>query len=258
MRRILPILVLLLGLGCVASPEYYWVSEHVLLTQVDYRGWDLLLREHVKEGLVDYPAFNRSLEFRSFLDQVGRTRLLADAPREMRLAFLVNAYNARAIKGILDGGSPATWFGRARFFWRERHPVAGEDITLWDLEHERIRPFGDARIHFALVCASASCPRLASRAFLPDELDAQLEQAAFAFVNDPSRNRFDPERKEAHVSAIFEWYDEDFVAEQGSLAAYLAGYVRDPAVAADLRAGRYEIRFQEYDWSLNGQAPSGG
>jgi hypothetical protein len=131
--------------------------------------------------------------------------------------------------------------------------VAGEEITLWDLEHERLRPLGEPRIHFALVCASASCPKLPSEAYAPVRLGAQLDRDARAFVNDPSRNRFDAQAGEARLSAIFEWYAEDFEAAAGSVHAYVAGYVADPELARGLGAGQWRIEYQDYDWSLNGR-----
>lgn len=257
MRRLAPLLViwLLLVLGCVNWPKSYWVPNHVLLPNVDYSAWDALLRAHVHDGRVDYHAFAASQEFREFLLVIRRTRLTQDSTREQRLAFYINAYNARAIQGVLDGGSPASLWGRFQFFKRERHAVGGEDITLWDLEHKRIRSMGEARIHFALVCASASCPKLASRAYLPETVDSQLQEAALAFVNDPTRNRFDPERRVAHLSPIFEWYEADFVGASGSIHAYVALFVENPRVAEELAAGRYKIRFLDYDWSLNGAPP---
>ena len=224
------------------------------MARVDAEGWDALLRAHVQDGVVDYPAFAGSPELERFLDQVRATSL-DGATREERIAFLINAYNALAIAGIVQGGSPATLYGRYRFFWRSRWPVAGEEITLWDLEHERIRPLGEARIHFALVCASASCPKLASQAYRPETLDRQLDAATRRFVNDPSRNRFDPTQRVAHLSAIFAWYAEDFEAEAPTVAAWVARYVDDPDVARGLAAGDWRIRKLDYDWSLNGPAP---
>ena len=133
-----------------------------------------------------------------------------------------------------------------------RHPVAGEEITLWDLEHERIRPLGEPRVHFALVCASRSCPALASSSYEPSSLEDQLEAAALGFVNDPARNRFDREKRVAKLSRIFDWYREDFEATDGSVERYIARYLDDPELADDLAAGRYTVEYADYDWSLNG------
>lgn len=242
-------------LGCVAPSQSYWVPDTRTVQRLDYAPWDALLRAHVRDGEVDYPAFARAPEFAAFLQTLRKARFTAETSADQRLAFWMNAYNAAAIAGILDGKSPSSLLGRAGFFLRTRYAIGGEGITLWDLENERIRTVGDPRIHFAIVCASASCPRLASEAFLPERLDEQLERRARAFVNDPTRNRFDAQTRVAHLSALFEWYEEDFVGSSGSIAAYVAHYVDDPQVAAGLREGGWKLRSLPYDWSLNGASP---
>jgi hypothetical protein len=238
--------------GCVAPPRSFAIEEP-RPAAVDASGWDGLLRAFVDRGFVDYPGLCGAPELEGFLEEVA----LADpgATREQRLAFWINAYNATTVGAILRGRSPRTLLGRYRFFLRERHRVAGEEITLWDLEHERLRPLGEPRIHFALVCASESCPRLASESFAAGVLDAQLEAVARDFVNDPTRNRFYPEEGVVLLSAIFDWYREDFEVDGRTLEQYVAGYVDDPGVARGLRNGAFEVRFLPYDWGLNGIPP---
>ena len=211
------------------------------------------MRAHVRRGVVDYPAIARDSEFPSFLEAVRRARFTQATTANERLAFWINAYNASAIAGILDGQSPVTLLGRNEFFRRTRHDVGGDSITLWDLEYGRIRPLGDPRTHFALVCASASCPTLSPQAYAPRTLDAQLEAATVAFVNDPAKNRFDSMERVAHLSPLFEWYAEDFETAAGSVPTYVALHVEDPVAAAGLADGSWEIRYQKYDWSLNGK-----
>jgi hypothetical protein len=131
--------------------------------------------------------------------------------------------------------------------------VAGKSLSLHKLEHKRILPLGEPRIHFAIVCASRSCPSLRGEAFTPAALDAQLEDQARRFINDPSKNRFDLERGEALLSKIFKWFAADFEAVSESVTAYIADYVDDPRIAEALRAERLQVRFLDYDWSLNGR-----
>jgi hypothetical protein len=238
--------------GCVAPQRSYWLPNTIPIERLDFDTWDALLRQHVREGGVDYPAFATSQRFREFLEMLRTTRFTRETPRELRLATWINAYNAFAIDGILQGLSPATLLGRWRFFWRQRYAVAGEEITLWDLENHRIRPLGDPRIHFALVCASRSCPKLASEAYVPQRLEQQLQAQARAFVNDPARNRFDAGAGVAELSDIFRRHDEDFVAVAGSVPAYVARFVDDPVAAEALAAGRWKVRYRDHDWSLNG------
>jgi hypothetical protein len=213
---------------------------------------DAVLLRNVRNGFVDYDGIRADPAFDRYLAGLASaTESDLDTP-EVRLAFLINAYNALAIRGILDGYSPSSWFGRNNYFKRREYGLLGGQTTLEELEHDRILPLGDPRAHFAIVCASLSCPRLASGAYDPDQLDAQLESAARAFANDPTRNRFDVQRRMAFLSSIFDWYEADFVRAAGSVQKFLARYVSDPAVAGLLAQDGFEVRFVDYDWDLNG------
>lgn len=112
--------------------------------------------------------------------------------------------------------------------------------------------FNEPRIHFAIVCASRSCPKLQPWAYDPDKLDGQLDQAARMFINDPSRNRFDREKRVARLSMIFNWFVQDFIAEAGSLIYYVKQFLEDQELVTDLELRPYRIEYLEYDWSLNG------
>lgn len=214
--------------------------------------FDALLRAHVKDGVVDYPAFQASAAFRKYVEELGRPVRLAG--RDDTLAYYINAYNALAIAGILDGLSPSSLLGRSRYFKIKEWPFAGGAITLHDLEHKLIRPLGEPRIHFAIVCASKSCPLLRAEAYTPGRLDAQLDEQARQFVNDPFRNRFDAPSRTARLSEIFKWFEEDF-RPAGSVQKYIARYAADPAVATLLASDGFRVQFIDYDWSLNGASP---
>jgi hypothetical protein len=129
-------------------------------------------------------------------------------------------------------------------------------LSLSDLEHEILRrEFHEPRIHFAIVCASSSCPKLPSWAYIPTQLDQQLDQATRAFINDHMRNRFDRQQKVAYLSKIFDWFESDFAGTSGSALQFVARYVYDADLARELEAGMYRIDYLNYDWSLNGPAP---
>jgi len=218
--------------------------------------YDLLdetLARNVKSGFVDYDGIRTEPVFEAFIKQLAITKPGALTNQQQELAFFINAYNALAIQGVLDGASPSSWWGRRTFFKRISFDVLGEKMTLEALEHGKIIPLGDPRIHFAIVCASLSCPRLSGQAYRPDTLNEQLHNAAVQFINDPTRNRFDPERRIAFLSKIFDWYSDDFVNAGGSLQRYLARFTTDAKTEDLLRKDGFEIRFTEYDWNLNGR-----
>ena len=220
---------------------------------VDPAPFDALLKAHVNSGVVDYRGFQDNPAFRQYLDALAKPP--AQANKNERLAHYINAYNALAIEGILEGLSPSSLLGQLRYFKLKDWPLDGKSISLYDLAHKIIRPLGEPRIHFAIVCASMSCPRLRSEAFSAAVLERQLDEQARQFINDPSRNRFDSATRTAHLSKIFDWFDEDFRAAAGSTQKYLARYVADPGIAKDLAAEAYRIESLPYDWNLNGAPP---
>jgi hypothetical protein len=232
----------------VCSAAGVQASNHAV---IDWSAWDAILRAHVVDGMVDYdgvradPGFGETVEAIAGADLTGYDT-------ETRLVFLINAYNVLSVKGILDGHSPRTAFGKLKFFFRVKYDVAGDRKTLNALEHKLIIPLGEPRIHFAIVCSSISCPPLRSEAFTVDRLDEQLEENAVIFLNDPTKNGYDLERGEARLSKIFKWFSKDFGGSSESIQRFIAPYVSDGAVSQKLASGRFKVRYMAYDWSLNG------
>jgi hypothetical protein len=241
--------------GCSTVPASYSPARPLAPGAFSHRPLDQVLQAHVRDGEVNYPAIlvdPRFVQYLEDLDRVDPNRL----PKDEQLALWINAYNAYAIKGILDGYSPGTWVGRYRYFIGRTYCVGGASLNLYDLERDiLIAQFHEPRMHFAIVCASASCPRLQPWAYDAAELNRQLEQGAREFINDPARNRFDRANRVAYLSKIFDWFTEDFEAKAGSLQRYVAQYVRDPVLAQELATVPYRIEFLDYDWGLNGPAP---
>ncbi len=241
------------GLSLVISLVSALIINAVQAQAPDYDALDEILARNVRNGFVDYDGIAVEPRFREYIEQIGKTKPDDLTSDEARLAFYINAYNTLAIKGILDGRSPSSWWGRRKFFKSQKHNVLGEKISLETLEHERLGALGEQRIHFAIVCASISCPRLSSKAYRPESLNTQLHESAKRFINDPTRNRFDPGRRRAFLSKIFEWYADDFIAAGGSLQNYLARFVSDAEAQDMMRQDGFEIRFVDYDWNLNGR-----
>lgn len=185
-----------------------------------------------------------------------------------KLAYYINAYNTFVLLGVITHwpiGSvhdvkgliePEEGFG---FFYAQRFELDGDTINLYDLENEVIRNFGDARIHAAINCASESCPELQRDPFTGDHLDEELDTAMSAMVNDEQHVKVDIDREALVLSAIFEWFDDDFRShaerhEMGTetldfIAHYLNGERRARFETA--RDAGFTVRFREYDWSLN-------
>jgi hypothetical protein len=147
------------------------------------------------------------------------------------------------------------------FFNGIRYRVAGRELTLNEIE-EQGRALGDWRIHFAVVCASSSCPPLRAEAYVPDRLDAQLAEQTRQFLQDPARGlRLD--RGALWVSKIFDWYREDFEPPESrggrrhrptatELVAVLTPYL-NPKLVQSVERVKPTLKFFIYDWALNDQ-----
>ncbi len=168
----------------------------------------------------------------------------ASLGRSARIAFWINAYNAHVINGVLNGYSAEGLLARKRFFSWYSFRLAGADRTLSEIEHEILRAeFDEPRIHFALVCASTSCPILRREAYRGAQLDEQLQDQARRFITDPARNRIGP--GEVALSKIFDWFAEDFEKAAGSVVQYVRRYRPVPEAV--------EVSYLDYDWSMNAQ-----
>jgi uncharacterized protein YceK len=242
--------------GCSSVPKSFHPAQPIAPGEFSHRAFDEVVQAHVKNGVVDYPGVAGDARFHAYIEQLDRVDPHALPDRRHRLAFWINAYNAFAIKGILDGYSPLTTVGRYRYFIGRSYRVGGETINLFDLEKKLLIPdFREPRIHFAIVCASQSCPKLRSQVFTADRLEAYLEENARAFINDATKNRFDRDRRVAQLSMIFNWFEEDFAARAGSVLDYLRRYVDDPDLVADLATQPWRMEYFDYDWHLNGPPP---
>ncbi len=253
-------IVLFIGLGtlvgCSGIPKTFTPEDPLAPHSFTHSNLQVTLERHVTDGFVDYPQLASDPAFDSYIQDLKRI-----APQQLptpnhRLAFWINVYNAFAIKGIIDGYSPATLSGRYTYFIAQDYTVGDQALNLYDLERKILIPrFQEPRIHFAIVCASQSCPILQSWAYSPELLDRQLTLSAQQFINDPSRNHFDRDLKIAYLSQIFDWFAEDFITHSGSILEYVAQFVKDRELAQDLLNTPYRIEFLEYQWGLNGRPP---
>jgi len=217
--------------------------------------FDAVLAARARNGGFDYEGTTGQDRKRlaAYLANLGDADPAAMQPDE-RKAFYINAYNALAIQTLLDNpGRKITDIRGA--FDSAKHRVGGESLTLDDVEN-RLRAMKDARIHFAIVCASRSCPPLAPKAYTAQGLGEALDRQGRAFVNDPVRNVIDRGRDRLALSMIFRWDRKEFKRDAGgSLIRFVSRLVADPATAAWVAAFPREPEFLEYDWRPNQPQP---
>jgi len=213
--------------------------------------FDAVLAERIRSGGFDYRGATGQDRKRlaAYLSNLGDADPKAMTESE-RKAFFINAYNAMAIAIVLERNPVKSIRDVDGAFDKIRKRIGGEMMTLDDVEN-RLRAMKDARIHFAIVCASKSCPPLAARAYTAAGLDAALDNQGRVFVNDPSKNRFDRSADRVSLSKIFDWNRKEFERDGGSILKYVARFASDPGLSQWLSARPLPPEFLEYDWALN-------
>ncbi|BCX05530.1 MAG: DUF547 domain-containing protein [Candidatus Roseilinea sp.] len=227
---------------------------------------------------VNYADVRRSRDYARYREQL-LPQLAAFDPaalrtRAARMAFWINLYNAVIIDAVITAGVTRSvregGLGGLRFFRRAGCVVGDQCLTCDDIEHGILRanrghPFIpgpqfalndprrawiieplDPRIHFALNCASRSCPPIG--VYDASRLDEQLELAVCGFVDQSTYHTGDA----LEVSSLFRWYAEDFGGRDGVL-----GFLSEHLPADERRAlierfgAKTRLRYSNYDWDLN-------
>lgn len=226
---------------------------------VDHQEWDTIVKKYVdKEGLVDYKGLiaKDKDKLNAYCDKLSKNAPGKKWSEDEKLAYWLNAYNAFTVKLIVDNypvksikdlgaNNPIIFINTA---WDKKFfEVNGKTMTLNRIEHKIIRQnFSEPRIHFALVCASMSCPKLRQEAYTAAKLDEQLTDQAKSFLADKNRNvvtATDPK-----VSSLFDWYGMDMKKwTKFTVVEYINQYA--PVKIND----GVKLQYLDYDWSLNEQ-----
>ncbi len=229
----------------IKDPDEIKPNESLNQPATDHSLWDELLKEHVSaKGKVDYQGIKSNKDhLDQYLAKLSQEPVQSGWTRNEKLAYWINAYNAFTVELIINN-LPLESIREIQEPWDKKFIRLGDDsYSLNQIEHEIIRPqFREPRIHFAVVCAAVSCPKLRNEAFQANKLDQQLTDQARYFINESGKNRISPNQIE--VSQLFKWYGEDFTGS-GTLIDYLNQYSHQK-INKDA-----SITFGEYDWSLN-------
>ena len=241
----------------------FWDASDDTSTQaVDHRPWQLLLDEFLKphpDGInrLNYPGIAAG-DGADRLDGYIRTLTALD-PRQLskaeQLPYWINLYNALTVQVVLgypDKGSILR-MGERLFSigpWGDTvATIAGEDVSLDDIEHRILRPiWQDHRIHFAVNCASLGCPNLHRQAYTAANTEQLLQEGEQSYLEHPRGVTITGKRR-VRLSSIFKWYRADFAeSEDALLENYIAAHRQD--VASLLAEGDLRVRY-DYDWNLN-------
>lgn len=223
--------------------------DHTLFTQV--------LADHVKNGAVDYKAIKSDPRFSQYiavLQKFNPKTLTGDE----KLAFWINAYNAFTIQYVLDKYPIKSLMNKLSYvtgggtFKTKFIEINGRKYSLTDIENDVVRPLGDPRIHFALVCGAKSCPPLRPEAYVASRLNEQMNEQGRLFMSQSDKNHFDFEKNEIAISKIFDWFKDDFRKNGKSELEFISTYLpHEQAQKLLAHAATIKIKYTEYDWDLN-------
>jgi hypothetical protein len=228
----------------------------------DHSKFDRLLKTYVDDqGSVDYNAISQDARFQEYIQSLKLAKTAEMTP-DGQLAFWINAYNAVTIdkvikwkpkKSVRETLFPGVWTS-TKFFTTREHLVAGRHLSQDDIEHEILRKqLNDPRIHFAIVCASSSCPKLARFAFAAENVQRQLETETRKYINSGRGVRIDHAENTLYLSKIFDWFASDFKNKSGSVLAFIKLYLDEGAMAFLDR--KPKISYIHYNWALNAKTP---
>jgi hypothetical protein len=231
---------------------------------------------------VDYSQLQDSDVYAAYRECARRLQTFEPAQlatREEKLAFWINIYNALLIDAVIAFDVQRSVRDVPGFFWRGAYNINGLRFSANDIEHGILRANAghpaipgpqfsprdprlvyaldtlDPRVHFALVCASHSCPPVT--VYDETRIDQQLDLAAQSFVNGGSLT-IDEANNTVHLSRIFQWYAPDFggsvLGDVRPILDYATPYLSDVSAREWLTTHRDHVktRYQQYDWTLNG------
>lgn len=255
MKRIFTLLVTLALVGCF-GPKGLDVktvdgqlSEEVDSNIIDHSEWNGMLQEFVDEkGFVDYQGFKKNKQqLDSYLQMLAENPPQGNWPVEEQLAYFINLYNAATVQLVTENypiESIKDIGGLKGPFLQSFIQVGNEEMTLANLEKGILQKMNEPRIHFAINCASYSCPKLLNQAYTAKNLSKMMDQATTEFINGDKNNldQYEPE-----LSRIFDWYKSDFTDTGMSIPEYINQYSKTKISA------EASISYLPYDWSLNDQ-----
>ena len=209
-----------------------------------HEAWGRMLNTYVSEtGEVNYSAWKQDrYALDAYIEALARNAPDQNAPIPQRMAFWINAYNALTVQLILNNYPLESIRDLYRPWGRTVFTIGDQTYSLGAIEHRILRKMGDPRIHFAINCASTSCPRLSRKVFTSRALDRQLQEATVSFLTDSTKN--DIQGEQWKLSRIFLWFGEDFGGRKGKIALIKKVLELPPETMP-------ELSYKRYDWRLN-------
>jgi len=225
--------------------------------------YNQLLKEYVKDGLVNYKELKNDKRLDDYLETISKTNP-SNFKKNKKLAFWINAYNAFTLKVVAENypiesitelhtGGRIIGYLLGKTVWDKKFIIINKKkYSLNHIEHKILRKMNDPRIHFAIVCASISCPVLRDEAYVAEKINEQLTEQTTLFFNDATRNYFDVKNRKAHISKIFSWFSEDFGDSDENILKFIAKYLPEQ-ISKNITSNinDWDVTYNDYNWNLN-------
>ena len=214
---------------------------------VTYDDWDALLKKHVnQQGLVNYKGFTQdSARFNAVKLRLSLMKPNNDWSVQELLAYYINMYNIYTVDLILKNYPTKSIQDIKKAFTKSFIPIGNNTLSLGGIENGVLRKMNEPRIHFAINCASMSCPKLMRDAYTASQINQQLDKAVTGFINS-DKNEISANK--ANVSSIFKFYTKDFkIADTPTLIDYINQYSQTKI------NNNVPVTYKDYNWSLNEQ-----
>ena len=222
-----------------------------------HQQWDKLLKKHVNEaGMVNYKGFQKDkTEFDAYLKTLSDNAPQKSWSQKDQIAYWINAYNAFTVKLIADNypvksikdlgaENPIIFVNTA---WDKKFfSIDGKKMTLNTIEHKILRKqFNDPRMHFAINCASYSCPKLLDEAYEGKTVNKQLDEQSKDFLADKEKNKISADKPQ--VSSLFKWFSNDFTKTGKTKIAFINQFTTTKIKESAT------LEYLDYSWDLNEQ-----
>ncbi|WP_432411833.1 DUF547 domain-containing protein [Rasiella sp. SM2506] len=214
---------------------------------VDHSQWTKLLQQYVdKKGMVNYKGFQKDeKQLDAYLDMLAAKDPNNDWSVQELLAFYINLYNAQTVKLIVENYPTKSIKDLDGPWTKGRARVDGRELSLGGIENGILRKMNEPRIHFAINCASISCPKLLDEAYTAAKINEQLDQVTKEFINSDNN---DIKENEAQLSSIFTFYPNDWkVNGKVNITGYINQYSKQKLNP------NATLTYKNYDWGLNEQ-----
>lgn len=253
--------------------------SHNLFAQ-DFSNYEVVLKKNLDSKALPNGGFESAFDYqKAHSDQATmeavkkQSALLAQFdPSSLKskneaIAFWINAYNFFMIKTILEKGFKnnklsvnsvkdfGSFWNPYRIFKEEIHNIGGKKYSLDAIEKGTLlgeaykkKGWKDARIHFAVNCASVGCPPLIQKPYTAQSLEQTLDDNIKKALQ--THRHLNIKGKTLHLTHLFKWYKKDFEESAGNVKSFLLKYVPQPDKQKQITESN-DIDYIEYDWKLN-------